>query len=146
MAVFNLPPGCSVRDIENAMGHEEPCLCCGNMPDDCICPECICGDAGNPKCYEVTEVPAFGDAPGTEQIRSCCVGKFRLPALKYNRRQRLGQLQRQLEYLGDWIAEQNAFIDEGFHATKESDYYVSDEVLEKTVPLTIERIKRVFKP
>lgn len=57
---FNLPPGCSTRDLpgEQPAG---PCAVCGGIqdpesPDDqpvCICLECPeCGDAGNPECYE----------------------------------------------------------------------------------------------
>jgi hypothetical protein len=53
MTGWNLPPGCSVRDIDNAFGGEAPCEVCGLWCDDCICPECPdCGEQGNPHCYE----------------------------------------------------------------------------------------------
>ena len=50
MAGFNLPPGCSVRDLP---GYESfPCDVCGRYDDDCICPECfVCGAIGDMKCY-----------------------------------------------------------------------------------------------
>jgi hypothetical protein len=49
MSGFNLPPGCSVRDIPGN-DYDPPCDVCGQ---DCICPECpICGTAGDPGCYE----------------------------------------------------------------------------------------------
>lgn len=45
---WDLPPGCSMRDIDPP---EPPCECCGKA--DCICPECLqCGESGNPKCYK----------------------------------------------------------------------------------------------
>jgi hypothetical protein len=57
MGIFgwSLPPGCSHRDIERAAGGDGPCEVCGDMVDDCICPECPecpeCGTFGDPKCY-----------------------------------------------------------------------------------------------
>jgi hypothetical protein len=52
--VSNLPPGCSIRDIEWAAGYPEgPCEICGKSVDDCTCPECpVCGSVGDPVCYE----------------------------------------------------------------------------------------------
>lgn len=39
-----------MRDIDPP---EQPCDVCGNLPDDCICPECAtCGTVGDPKCYD----------------------------------------------------------------------------------------------
>jgi hypothetical protein len=49
----NLPPGCTVRDIERAFGEEGPCGVCGQSVDDCICPECpVCDAQGDPFCYD----------------------------------------------------------------------------------------------
>jgi hypothetical protein len=50
---WSLPPGCTQRMIDDAFGHEEPCEVCGKMPDDCICPECVCcGEIGRLFCYD----------------------------------------------------------------------------------------------
>ena len=52
MGIFgwSLPPGCGTLPGEE---DEGPCMVCGKSIDDCICSECpVCGDAGNPKCYE----------------------------------------------------------------------------------------------
>ena len=49
---WSYPPGCTSRDVEEAMGVDQPCDVCGKMADDCICPECtVCGAQGDPKCY-----------------------------------------------------------------------------------------------
>ncbi len=47
----NLPPGCSMRDIERALGGDadETCWVCGRDAYDCICPEC-------PECRSVGTV------------------------------------------------------------------------------------------
>jgi hypothetical protein len=67
---WDLPPGCTLKHIEDAFGDEGPCLCCGHDPADCICPECpVCHEQGNPKCYENT---GHGN-------------------MEYNRDQRIGQ-------------------------------------------------------
>lgn len=54
MTGLNLPPGCSVRDIDHAYGQETPCNVCGGWPEvDCICPECpVCQAFGDPACYD----------------------------------------------------------------------------------------------
>lgn len=44
---WSYPPGCTGPP-------DEPILCevCG-LEDDCICPECpVCGEQGNPACYD----------------------------------------------------------------------------------------------
>lgn len=52
MTGWNLPPGCTSRMIDEAMGAECPCEMCGRWADDCLCPECPkCGEYGNPHCY-----------------------------------------------------------------------------------------------
>ena len=56
MGIFgwDLPPGCSMRDIDRAVGAGEICEVCGNKVEKCICPECPeCSDVGNPDCYDV---------------------------------------------------------------------------------------------
>ena len=43
---WSLPPGCSLRDIEQSM-EEGPCLLCGKSSDDCQCEPCEkCGYVG----------------------------------------------------------------------------------------------------
>src|SRR5215467_3097744 len=54
MSIFgwSLPPGCTHQMIEDQFA-DCPCDVCGQFPDDCVCPECpVCGDPGNPGCYE----------------------------------------------------------------------------------------------
>ena len=49
---WDLPPGVSMRDIEDAMSQDYPCDVCGNPATACICPECrVCGAAGDVHCY-----------------------------------------------------------------------------------------------
>lgn len=49
---WDLPPGCTQRHIDEAMGTENPCAVCGQWEDACICPECpMCGNVGDPECY-----------------------------------------------------------------------------------------------
>jgi hypothetical protein len=51
---WDLPPGCTLRHIEEAYGDEGPCECCGHDPADCICPECPeCHEVGNEDCYQL---------------------------------------------------------------------------------------------
>jgi hypothetical protein len=60
---WDLPPGVSMRDIDPP---EQPCEVCGQPSDSCICPECpVCGEQGNPKCYE-----SHGLALSEKQIES----------------------------------------------------------------------------
>jgi hypothetical protein len=50
---WSLPPGCTHRMIDEAMGVDQPCAVCCCDVADCCCPECSeCGEQGNPKCYE----------------------------------------------------------------------------------------------
>jgi hypothetical protein len=51
MSDSNLPPGLFNAMIEAQC--EGPCAVCANAVEDCCCPECsVCGEQGNPKCYE----------------------------------------------------------------------------------------------
>lgn len=62
MGIFgwSYPPGCSGPPDD----YEGPCDVCGNLVDNCVCPECpVCGDYGNPDCYE-----KHGLIPSLEQI------------------------------------------------------------------------------
>src|SRR5215467_4267268 len=53
MTGFNLPPGCTQRQIDEAAGAFDVCDCCGHQVDDCCCDECpVCGEVGNPACYD----------------------------------------------------------------------------------------------
>lgn len=47
------PPG-AANDPNAPYNQEDPpCEVCGQWPDDCVCPECpVCGDYGNPVCYD----------------------------------------------------------------------------------------------
>lgn len=55
MGAFNMPPGCSPRDIPGN-DCDGPCLVCCKFIDDCICPECTtCNRVGEPRCYEDIE-------------------------------------------------------------------------------------------
>jgi hypothetical protein len=49
----NLPPGCTIRDIEEAAGGMgATCDVCGVYVDQCQCPECpVCGKVGDQWCY-----------------------------------------------------------------------------------------------
>lgn len=50
MGIFgwSYPPGCNGTPYD----ENHPCDVCGNIEDDCICPECpVCGDFGNSACY-----------------------------------------------------------------------------------------------
>lgn len=48
----NYPPGVSGAIIERHF-HEATCETCGHNVDSCFCPDCpVCGEAGNPYCYE----------------------------------------------------------------------------------------------
>lgn len=50
---WSLPPGCTHRMIDEALGVDEPCECCGKFEDDCICEECPkCSEYGDPTCYK----------------------------------------------------------------------------------------------
>jgi hypothetical protein len=54
MGIFGgwLPPGCSIRDLDDAMGVNNHCEVCGSWVDNCICSECpVCEEAGNLICY-----------------------------------------------------------------------------------------------
>lgn len=56
MTGWNLPPGCSVADIDRAAGIGVPCEVCGGDPDGdtCVCQECpVCQACGDPACYDV---------------------------------------------------------------------------------------------
>lgn len=56
MTGWNLPPGCTYRDIDELAGVYDMCDVCGQYVDNCVCPNCACGEYGRLKCYE-----AIGD-------------------------------------------------------------------------------------
>lgn len=59
MGIFgwDLPPGCTTRHIEEAMGESDVCEICGKPVDDCICPGCkFCGEQGRPECYNPNSI------------------------------------------------------------------------------------------
>lgn len=66
----NLPPGVTDAMIER---HFDPgqCECCGRHADDCICPECpVCGQAGNPYCYDHGHLkPTYEQVLGAQRAR-----------------------------------------------------------------------------
>jgi hypothetical protein len=52
---WSLPPGCTNRMIDEAAGVDQPCAVCAMDVADCCCPECpVCGENGNPQCYETS--------------------------------------------------------------------------------------------
>lgn len=52
MSGWNLPPGCTSKMIDDAMGADARCEVCHLYVDSCVCPECPkCGDVGNAQCY-----------------------------------------------------------------------------------------------
>lgn len=90
MTGWNLPPGCSVKDIDDQC-REEPCACCGQDPYECICPECpYCGKAGDPACYNVGH-----DDTKTDKI----------VRLKYTRQQLIGQQRMKILDLEDQLGD-----------------------------------------
>ncbi len=69
MAGFNLPPGCSVRDIPG--NGDESCQVCGQHEESCICPECpVCKQFGNPDCYKRKGFKNHGLIMSNEQLES----------------------------------------------------------------------------
>ncbi len=51
MSGYNLPPGCSVRDLPGC-ADEMPCAVCGEHELSCECPECsVCRTIGDEYCY-----------------------------------------------------------------------------------------------
>jgi hypothetical protein len=86
---WDLPPGCTHKQIEEAMGDDRPCECCGNDPADCVCPECpVCGSTGNGECY----------AEGGHDLR-------------YNREQLIGQAKMRIEEMRYLIQEEEQYIE-----------------------------------
>lgn len=133
MTGFNLPPGCSAADIERAAGGAECCECCGHDPEDCICPEClVCGEQGNPKCYE--------DA----NFRQCKPG-CSVPPLSYNRQQRLGQISLRITAMQDHLAEDEMFAVEAAVTDKACEAYISDENFESAAQNVLDRYDRWLK-
>lgn len=87
---WSLPPGVTNRMIEEAYGEDGPCQCCGRDPADCVCPECqVCGEQGNPKCYEHSH--------GGELT------------LKFNKAQRMGQSRMRVDGLQLQIGDEQQY-------------------------------------
>lgn len=94
---WDLPPGCTLQHIEDAMGGEGPCECCGHDTTDCICPECPkCGEQGNPKCYESSIQGKSYNRGGHD--------------LEYNREQRIGQSKMRIAALKEQIQDEELFL------------------------------------
>ena len=81
MSIFgwDLPPGCSGRDIDNAFGAEPVCDLCGVGVDACDCPDCLkCGEVGRAECltdHDMTLTPeqiAIGWAQVVKQAALEC--------------------------------------------------------------------------
>lgn len=50
---WSLPPGAATHPSAPWNQDEGPCEVCGQVLDECICPECpVCGGVGDPACYE----------------------------------------------------------------------------------------------
>ena len=90
MTGFNLPPGCSVRDIPgNQPTH---CDVCGQLDDACVCPECpTCSANGDPDCY-----------------REECDGGH---GLRLNKQQIKGRTEDKIEQLEKQINDQRMYLE-----------------------------------
>lgn len=87
---WDLPPGCTMRDIDEQAGVGEICEVCGYVVEKCICAECpVCSENGNPNCYGDT-VHAHG--------------------LEKSKEQQIGYAKRQIAELKDQIADHEQFI------------------------------------
>jgi hypothetical protein len=74
---WDLPPGCTQRQIDEAAGVGCSCDVCGNAVEDCICPECPeCGCLGDPGCYE-----AHGLVRSQDQVNSYAAHEARMKAM-----------------------------------------------------------------
>lgn len=76
MSGFNLPPGCSLADIDRAAGIGALCdVCHGFVEDDetpCTCPECPkCQSFGDPECYEGGKCGGIGTPRVTDHGEAC---------------------------------------------------------------------------
>ncbi len=94
MSIFgwDLPPGCTQQQIDEAFGGDRICECCGQYCEDCICPECpTCGKTGNPKCYVDHDEKGHG--------------------LSYSIDQRKGQSQRHIEQLEQEIDNEKFYLE-----------------------------------
>ena len=60
---WDLPPGCSQRDIEEAAGFGSVCEVCDQTDDECTCPECpVCGEVGRLDCYNEHGLQEYVDS------------------------------------------------------------------------------------
>lgn len=61
MTGWNLPPGCTVADIDRQAGVGATCDVCRKPAEWCICPECIvCEENGNARCYRDLKIIGEG--------------------------------------------------------------------------------------
>lgn len=99
MTGFNLPPGCTYKMLDDAMGVDSgPCECCGEAPEQCFCPECPqCSEQGNPFCY----------ADYHEQDRRNIPNH----GLRFSARQLIGQTQQHILDLKSQIADAESYIE-----------------------------------
>jgi hypothetical protein len=110
MTGWNLPPGCTVADIERAAGTEQPCDVCGQMADGCICPECpVCHTHGDPQCYEPyyrkrRQITDFTGRKYTQTVR--CKGH----GMKRNRAQLIGAQERKAEELAGELLDVREYL------------------------------------
>jgi hypothetical protein len=96
---WSLPPGVTNRMIEDQVGDEGPCECCGHDSADCICPECpICGAMGNPKCYSSPYMMVIQHENSDH-------------GLKFNREQLIGQAEMRIANLRVQIVDEEAIIE-----------------------------------
>jgi hypothetical protein len=83
------------RSTNEAYGGDEPCECCANPVDGCICNECpICRNRGDPRCYEGGHEVV--DGPNVK--------------LEYNKRQLRNQIIAKIEDLKQQIANNEAYL------------------------------------
>lgn len=71
---WDLPPGVTQRQIDEAYGQEGPCAVCGKSVDCCVCPECpVCESQGDLKCY--THIRAGNPGHGLKLNRAQAVSR-----------------------------------------------------------------------
>jgi hypothetical protein len=93
---WSYPPGCnSVPGDE----PEPPCEVCGQFVDYCICPECpVCGEIGNPACYQEVDLGICGGLHGKETWAQK-IGKAKLDIAMLENQ--IADIQTYISYLED---------------------------------------------
>lgn len=100
MTGFNLPPGCTYKMLDDAMGVDAVCGICFEECESCICPECSkCSSHGDPNCY----VDAEEHLPHFKR-------KSEHHGLRFSTEQLIKHTQQQIRDLKDQIADHESYI------------------------------------